>query len=266
MAGDYRYTGGQFGLTVSARQDFNDRFKDAFTWKLGGTYDLETIGGRLRASIGTGVKNPSLIELFGFFPESNFVGNPDLKPEESLGYGFGYTQDLMGGDLKLSADYFRAELTDEIFTDFSSFPFLARNRDTDSQREGVELSADWELDESFSLYGSATILDTEENGVKEIRRPEFQASFTASWTPVEALTLTGSVDHTGSQTDTDFATFSPVKLDAFTLVGLNAAYSLNDIVTVTVRGENLLDEDYQEVVGYSSQGLGVYAGLRARFD
>ena len=32
------------------------------------------------------------------------------------------------------------------------------------------------------------------------------------------------------------------------------------------RLENLLDEDYEEVVGYASQGRGIYAGLRARFD
>jgi vitamin B12 transporter len=57
-----------------------------------------------------------------------------------------------------------------------------------------------------------------------------------------------------------------VTLKAFTLAGLNAAYNLNDTMTLTVRGENLLDEDYQEVVGYASQGRGVYAGLRARFD
>ena len=78
-----------------------------------------------------------------------------------------------------------------------------------------------------------------------------------------ALTL--SADHTGSQFDTDFATFSRVELDAFTLVGLNINYALNDILTLSLRGDNLLDENYQQVVGYASQGRGVYGGLSARF-
>ena len=263
IAGDYRGDFGGFAFSASARNDFNDRFDDAFTWKVGATYGFD-FGGRVRANLGTGVKNPSLIELFGFYPESNFVGNPDLRPEESFGYGVGYTHDF--GDMELSADYFKSELTDEIFTDFSSFPFLARNRDTDSDREGVEFSADWDVSDMISLYGSATWLDTEENGVKEVRRPEFQASATATIRPIEQLSLTGSIDHTGSQLDTDFSTFAPVELDAFTLVGLNAAFDVNDIVTLTLRGENLLDEDYEEVVGYSSQGRGVYGGLRLRFD
>jgi len=263
IAADYRGNFGEFSVTASARNDINDRFDDAFTWKLGATYGFD-FGGRVRANLGTGVKNPSLIELFGFFPESNFVGNPDLRPEESFGYGVGYTHTIDG--FEVSIDYFKSELTDEIFTDFSSFPFLARNRDTDSEREGVELSADWDVSDMISLYGSATFLDTEENGVQEIRRPEFQASATATVKPIEALTLTGSIDHTGSQLDTDFATFSPVTLDAFTLVGLNAAFDVNKNVTLTLRGENLLDEDYEEVVGFASQGRGVYGGLRLRFD
>jgi len=264
VAGDYRGEFGGLSITASARNDFNDRFDDAFTWKVGATYGFDW-DGRVRANLGTGVKNPSLIELFGFFPESNFVGNPDLRPEESFGYGVGYTHEF-SQDMKVSIDYFKSELTDEIFTDFSSFPFLARNRDTDSQREGVELSADWDLSDMISLYGSATILDTEEDGVKELRRPEFQASATATVTPIDALSLTGSIDHTGSQLDTDFSTFQTVTLDSFTLVGLNAAFDVNDNVTLTLRGENLLDEEYEEVVGYRSQGRGVYGGLRLRFD
>lgn len=263
IAGDYRGDFGDLSVSASARNDFNDRFDDAFTWKLGGTYGFE-FGGRIRANLGTGVKNPSLIELFGFFPESNFVGNPNLRPEESFGYGIGYSHEL--GDLDISIDYFKSELTDEIFTDFSSFPFLARNRSTDSDREGVELSADWKMSDMLSAYASATFLDAEENGVKELRRPEFQASATVTMKPIKSVSLTGSVDHTGSQLDTDFATFSQVTLDSFTLVGLNAAFEVNENVTLTLRGDNLLDEDYEEVVGFSSQGRGVYGGLRLRFD
>jgi len=264
LAGEYRFTNDNLSFTASARNDFNERFNDAFTWKLGATYGFE-FGGRVRASVGTGVKNPTLIELFGFFPESNFVGNADLIPEESLGYGVGYSH-TFDEDLTLSVDYFRSDLESEIFTDFSSFPFLARNNVGESQREGVEFSADWKLSDAISLYGSATLLDTAENGVEELRRPEFQGSFTATVQPLKGLSLTGSIDHTGSQLDTDFATFQRVELDAFTLVGLNAAYDLNEKVTLTLRGDNLLDEDYEEVVGYRSQGRGVYGGLRLRFE
>ncbi|MCF6220072.1 MAG: TonB-dependent receptor [Robiginitomaculum sp.] len=262
LAADYRFNQNAITLSASARADFNDRFDDSQTWRVGAGYAFENIGGRVRASVGTGVKNPSMTELFGFFP-AFFVGNPDLTPETSLGYNIGYDQKL--GDWNFSADYFRSDLKNEIFTDFGVFPSTARNRTTDSKREGVEFEARGSIGDTLDIRASATFLDAKENGIRELRRPEFLASATATWTPIEPLSLTLSADHNGSQIDTDFATFSRVELKAFTLVGLNIRYSLNDIVTLSVRGENLLDEDYQEVVGYASQGRGVYAGISADF-
>lgn len=262
LAMDYRFNKNAITLSASARADFNDRFDDSQSWRVAAGYAFDKIGGRVRASVGTGVKNPSMTELFGFFP-AFFVGNPDLTPETSTGYNIGYDQEI--GDWNFSVDYFHSDLTDEIFTDFGVFPSTARNRTTKSKREGFELEARGSLGDKIDIRASATFLDAKENGVRELRRPKFLASATATWTPIEPLSFTLSADHTGSQIDTDFATFSRVELDAFTLVGLNIRYSLNDIVTLSVRGENLLDEDYQEVVGYASQGRGVYAGLSANF-
>lgn len=267
LAADYRFNQGAITVTGSLRQDFNDRFEDEMTWRAGGGYAFENIGGRVRASVGTGVKNPTLTELFGFFP-AFFAGNPALTPEKSLGYNIGYEQTWLDDALNFSIDYFHSDLENEIFTDFGVFPATAKNRTTDSTRQGVEVQARWTLSEQFSAQGSMTFLDADENGVKEIRRPDFLGSATFTWKPLDVLSFTASVDHTGSQLDSDFSTFPSTarELDAYTLVGLNAAYDVNESITLTLRGDNLLDEKYQEVLGYASQGRGIYAGLRARFD
>ncbi len=262
LAADYRYSKNALTLSASGRADFNDIFDNSQTWRIGAGYAIQDIGGRLRASVGSGVKNPSMTELFGFFP-AFFVGNPDIKPETSTGYNIGYDQTWRSWNL--SADYFRSDLKDEIFTDFGVFPSTVRNRASKSKREGVELEARGNVGKTIDVRASATFLNAKENGVRELRRPKFLASARASWTPNEPISLTLSADHTGSQIDTDFATFSRVQLKAFTLVGLNIRYSVNDIVTLSVRGENLLDEKYQEVVGYAAQGRGVYAGISADF-
>ncbi|MDB2438673.1 TonB-dependent receptor [Hellea sp.] len=264
IAGDYRYNAGPVTLTASARQDFNDLFQDATTWRVGGGYAFEDFDGRIRASVGSGVKNPSLIELFGFFPASRFTGNRDLQPEKSLGFSVGYEQEI--GDLNLSVDYFRSELTDEISTIFNpDFTSSVINLDTDSTRQGVELEARWNISDQLSARGSATYLDSEQDDIEEIRRPDYIASATVTYRPVEAASVTASLDYNGSQLDTDFGTFQNVTLDAFTLIGLNASYKFADYFTLTLRGENLLDEDYQEVFGFTSPGRAVYAGLRANF-
>ena len=262
LAGDYRYSQNDITLTASTRHDFNDLFQDATTWRLGAGYGFSW-DGRLRGSVGTGVKNPTLIELFGFFPSSRFTGNENLQPERSLGVSIGYEQSL--GNLNFSIDLFRSELENEITTIFNpDFTSTVINLDTDSTREGIELAANWSNDD-FRLSGSASFLDSDQDGVEEIRRPDVLASATASWTPTEAVSLTLNLDHNGAQLDTDFATFQNVELDSFTLIGANARYNLTDHVAITLRGTNLLDENYQELVGYASAGRGVFAGLELDF-
>ena len=264
LAGDYGYNAGPITLTASARYDINDLFDDAVTWKIGAGYALESFGGRIRGSVGTGVKNPSMIELFGIFPASNFTGNRDLRPEESLGFSIGYEQEI--GTLNVSLDYFRSELKDEITTRFNpDFSSTVVNLDTDSKREGIEIDARWKASDTLSLRGSATFLKTEENKVDEIRRPDFIASASATWNATDKLSLTAMLDHNGEQLDTDFGTFQNVTLDAYTLLGGRVSYQVNDFATLSVRGENLLDETYQEVVGYASPGRAVYGGLNLNF-
>lgn len=263
VAVDYRFTQDDIVLSASARHDINDLFDDATTWRVGAGYGFNW-DGRVRASIGTGVKNPSLIELFGFFPGSNFTGNPDLKPETSIGASVGYEQDI--GNFSGSVDLFYSELDNEIITRFlpPTFAQSVANLDTTSTRQGIELEARYTRG-TLTLNGAATFLQSEQNGITEIRRPDVTASVSAAWQATDALQLSAQVDHTGSQLDTDFATFSDVTLDAFTLVGARASYALNDHVSVSLRGENLLDADYQEIVGFASPGRGVYAGLSLDF-
>ena len=262
IAGDYRFNQDDITLAASARYDINDLFDDAATWRVGAGYAFDW-DGRLRASVGTGVKNPTLIELFGFFPASRFTGNQDLQPETSLGVSVGYEQAI--GNFNVSVDVFRSELEDEIATLFNpDFTTTVINLDTDSTRQGVELAASWSYDD-VSFSGSASFLDSEQDDVEEIRRPNFLASATATWTPIDALALTVNVDHNGEQLDTDFATFQNAELDAFTLVGANARFNISENVALTLRGSNLLDESYQEIVGFASPGRAVFGGLELDF-
>ena len=71
-------------LTAGVRRDFNDRFDDTSTYRLTAAYLWPEFGGRLHASYGTAIKNPTLTELFGF--SGDFKGNPNLQPEESQGF------------------------------------------------------------------------------------------------------------------------------------------------------------------------------------
>lgn len=267
LAGEYRLSAGALDFSASARHDDNkSRFEDATTWRLGAGYAFEQIGGRVRASIGTGVKNPTFTELYGFFPGS-FIGNPDLKPEESTSWEIGWEQTV--GAFSYSATYFDADLENEIYTvfnpDFTSSP---ANRATDSERSGVELAARWQALANLAVSGQATFFDSQDNnGVDEIRIPEATASIAVDWTVnPNGLRLGAALDYVGDQGDTDFGPFParPVTLDAYTLASVTAEYPLTDRIAVTLRGENVFDETATDIYGYNGPGAGVFVGLKLK--
>ncbi|WP_203293947.1 TonB-dependent receptor plug domain-containing protein [Maricaulis parjimensis] len=264
IALDYGLDLGAFDVTASLRQDQHELFENATTWRVGAGWDIAALNGRVRVNWGDGVKNPGIYELFGYFP-AYFQGNPALQPERSRGWEIGWDQSLLDGKAFWSIVWFQSDLEDEIYTDFSAFPSTALNAVTASDRSGLEVSASWGIAPDWSAFGSLTWLESEEAGVTELRRPEQLASLTLDWHPRDgAWSGAVSIDHTGEQVDTDFATYLPVTLDAYTLVSGQLRYAVDPRLDIYVRGENLLDEEYQDVVGYHTPGRGLYLGLRLR--
>ncbi len=256
----------QLYITATLRHDDNDAFQNAETWSVSGAWAIPNSGTRLHASAGTGVTAPTFIEQFGFNPGS-FIGNPDLIPEEAFGWDAGVEQTLLDGNLVLDLTYFSSELENEIFTSFTPPTFVATplNSTSDSERKGWEFTVSATPIEDLSIYGTYTKLDSTEPAGIEIRRAEDQASLDARWTvfggPVQ---LNLGLSYTGDTYDTDFSTFSRTSVDPYTLVRLGASWEVNDQVEVYTRIENLLDEEYEEVIGYLGQPQGVFFGVRFR--
>ena len=264
IAGEYRFSSGPWAFNASARYDDNNgRFDDATTWRVGAarTFDF---GGRVRASMGRGVKNPTFTELFGYYP-GTFTGNPNLEPETSTSWEIGWDQTLFD-TLNLKFTYFSAELQDEIYTIFNAdFTSSPANRDGESVREGVELSAEWTPAAGVRVFGAASYVDSKnDTDADEIRVPNTTGSLAISWTPPQLDRFTGGLafDYVGEQDDTDFGTFTQVTLESYVLVSVTAAYDVTDRLAITLRGENIFDEEPVDVFGSHQQGAGLFVGLR----
>lgn len=266
VAGEYRLSVDAFQANVSARFDDNDgRFEDAVTWRAGAAYSFG-FGGRLRASAGTGVKNPTFTELFGFYPGS-FVGNPDLEPEKSESWEIGWDQSWETASASIT--YFEAELEDEMYTAYTpSFLSTPANRGADSKRSGVEIAARWAPTSRIDVAGQVTSIDSEaDDGSDEVRVPDVTASLSANWRLNEAgLKIGAALDYVGEQNDFDFGSFPSrrVTLDAYTLASLTAEFPVDERLSLTLRGSNLFDEEVTDVYGYRGPGAGVFLGLKLR--
>ncbi len=261
---------------LSARFDDNSDFDDAVSGRLSLAYDLSesTV---LRGNIGTGRKNPTFTELYGFFP-GQFIGNPDLKPESTTSYDIGIDKLLRDGAVVLQLSLFRQDLEDEIngfVFDPVTFLASAENIDGTSERSGAELGASWQVNEYFDLSASYTYTDSEQEdalgqNVREVRRPKHAGSLTFGYvSSSQRFSAALSGDYGGSRTDVFFPPFPDpseiVTLDSYFLVDLTLQYQLSESTAMFARGSNLLDEDYEQVYGYQTPGIAGYLGLRMNF-
>ena len=287
VAGEWR---GEFFerlyLSAGLRHDDNDTFENFTTWRTTVSVPIPEIGLRPHASVGTGVKAPTLIEQFG--STANFVSNPGLKPEESFGWDAGVELTLLGGRAVLDVTYFAADLTNKIRTEFVSmadpnriidcnpgdeFCAFPINLDGKAERKGVEVAGRFQILPDLSLGLAYTYLDAVElGGEREIRRPPHsaRADVALRFNNDKGLLQIAAV-YNGEAEDEVFGApfFFPVErltLDDYWLVSAAASYKLNPGLEIYGRVENLFDADYEEIFGYETAGIAAYAGLRWTFD
>ena len=254
---------------VALRHDSFSAFADSTT--LRATILLAPAAGwRLHAAYGEGIAQPSFYDLFGFFPGS-FLGNATLTPERSRGWEFGAR--WAAGAFAIGVTGFSNRLHDEIVDTFDPATFLSStaNADGTSRRRGIELDAAWQPSPALTLGVNYTYLDAEEQkvtgglAIRELRRPRHSANLVAAGT-AGRLSWGGTAAYVGKRGDTDFDAFPAraVTLGRYLLASFRLGWKLTDGLEVYGRVENGFDADYQDVVGYSTPGRAIHAGLRVR--
>ncbi len=274
-AQDRFVVGDRLFVTAGARVEHNASFgthavpRAAVAWRLRGTADTTT----LRASAGTGIKEPSFFQSFGvsFFAQ----GNPDLKPERSRTFDLGIEQRLLGGRLRAEATAFHHDYLDQVayhvvdpMTFQGSYVNLGHTR-----ARGVELSAEaapaawlW-LSAAYTYLDGRILVSTDAFdpviavGRPLLRRPKHQAAFGARFTRGR-LGLGANVVVVGRRADSDFAGLGLLMNDGYVRLDGRARVRLGRGLEAFVAGENLLDRRYQEVLGYPALSRVVRAGLR----
>ena len=257
VAAEHQFRAGNVLTSLAARFDANDAFGDAHAWRAGIAWHRPRA--RWFANLGTGVKNPSFIERFGYFADA-FIGNPRLRPETSREVELGVATE------RYSLTAFASELDDEIagfVFDPAAGGFTAGNRVDTSHRRGLEASwrATWR---GVALSAHYTFLRAREAGDEEVRRPRHQGRVDATADLTGALRLHASLAAIGERQDDDFATFPATRrqLGRYVHARLSLALALSPRASVWCALENALDADYEDVLGYRSPGIQALTGVR----
>jgi len=242
---------------IGVRYDDHSQFGSKTTWRFAPTYNITSTKTRLKGSIGTGFKAPSLYQLYGQLPPYN-VGNENLKPEESLSWDLGIEQSLFSSSFIISLAYFHNDIDDYIDYDYSDGYVNVKGLTT----QGIESTIEWYPSDRFDIRGTYTYTDskTKEDGSRLLRRPLHKGSFDLNLYPLDAVKLSLSAVYVGKRDDTGSRI-----LDAYTVVNLATSYQVTNNFKVFGRVNNLFDKDYEEVSGYGTAGLSGYAGVKLSF-
>jgi len=269
---DQLQLGDRLSGTIGFRVDEHDDFGTAVTYRLAGAYDLNETDTIFRASIGTGFKAPSLNELFDSSFGSN---NPNLDPEESIGFDLGVEQSFLDRKLILGATYFYNDIDDMIVAVFNGTNFQNINVEN-VVTNGVETFVAIKPIENLRTRLRYTYTDTEAKkaasfGISEgsqlLRRPRNKFGVDISYRFLQGKAqVTPGMLYVGKRKDLDPNTFATVTADDYIVVNVATSFKLHDNVEVFARLDNVFDEDYQEVLGFNTPGFSAFGGVRATFQ
>jgi vitamin B12 transporter len=273
-------------LTAGGRYDDSTAFGREFTPRVALAVVAPVTRTRVRGAWGTGIKEPAFFAEFGGF---GVPGNPNIEAEKSESWEVGVDQPLFGRLVEVGVTYFHNRFEDLIA--FVSFTEGSRNIQA-AQTQGVEVVVTFGPFKGWTASGTYTFLDTEvtdDGGIADaqnvfpegkplLRRPRHSGSVSVGYAG-DRLSAVLSLFVKGSSLDRDFGQSGPplflpaprVALDGYEKLDLSFAYTLfKDVlglreITWKTRLQNVLNQKYEEIFGFSAPRISALTGLEIRY-
>jgi vitamin B12 transporter len=245
-------------INAAIRHDFNNKFDDTTTYHLDASGWINE-GTRLHSSYGTGVKNPTLGQLYGEVVAWSYSGNSDLTPEKSRSWDFGVEYNFSDVDAYVDLTYFDSRYTNMIdyYYDSTTYESTYVNLDDEATARGLEFTGSLNMTQDFRLDTSYTYMKTDDGDGNELsRRPEHSASINANYKYTPKLSANIGFRYVGTRIDSDDS-----ELDSYMLTNIAVAYQVHKHIGLSARLENAFNENYEEVSGYNTDDRTIYVGV-----
>jgi vitamin B12 transporter len=261
--------------------DENEQFGTFWTWRAA-ALAFASPTTRVRASAGSGFKEPSFFETF----DTQFsLGDPDLRPERTVSFEAGIEQDLIRGVARIGVTGFAQRFRDLIQFTFvppepggpNYFNVAAADANgieavlqagTGTVRGTVSYTHLWTevTDAGFDAGDAATFVQ----GERLLRRPDDAISAQLETTAIERARLGATLTWSGPRDDIRFGQFPDpnerVELPGYTTLDLSGVVTVlferrgRPGLELTARVENVFDEEYEQSVGFPARGRGLFIG------
>jgi len=252
---------GRFNLEIGGRYNHHSKYGENYTYSITPSFQL-TKQIKLYATGSSAFKAPTLDMLFG-----QWGANPDLKPEEAQNYEGGLQFLLLKDKLNLRFTGFKRDMTDAII--YGATGYLNQDKQKD---KGLEIEASYKMDKwdasAYYAYVEGKQISAASVSDVLLRRPKNAFGAHLGVQANEALYLSLQYKYTGKRVDSDFSTWPSVNktLSAYSLFDLYGQYTFsNKRLKVFADLKNLTDEKYTELIGYSTMGFNMNAGLSFNF-
>ena len=252
---------GEQGINVNAGVRLNNHsdYGSNFIYNINPSYRIAINDGYLKfmGSYATSYIAPNLSQLYG-----PFGANPDLDPEEDTTLEGGIEFKISDA-FTINALYFNRteeDRIDYVTIDFTTFESQYRNSAETAHFDGVEVGLNSELAKGLTFDANYTYTNSKED--LALRVPKSKINATIGYAIKENTYVGLSYQYVSDRTDTDFATFSSVTLDSFSLANLQMRHQFCSNLTAFLAVDNLLNEEYTEVVSFTTKGRNVRLGFK----
>lgn len=254
-----------FGLNINFGSRFNNHseYGSQIVHNFNPSYNLKNLPLKVLGSISTAYITPSLYQLYGPY------GNLDLTPEENATAELGFESQLLNKKLTINAVgfYREEENTFGFFFDSATFESYYINIDGKYNAKGVETSVRYAISERFNIGGNYTFTQVEEQlnrlipkhkGNVDLNYKFKRGTFGINYQYVD--------QRSDAYYDSNIWATQSVTLPAYQLVNSNISYELlPKRLHIFGAVTNILNDDFQELIGYNTRGRNYKLGLNFLF-
>ncbi len=255
-----------FGLNVNAglRLNNHSEYGSHLVYNLNPSYKFDVDFGYIKglASYSTAFITPSLYQLF----EPSY-GNADLKPEENQTIEVGAEVAIKDRATFSLVYFYRNEDNFIDFVDTGSFVYQYQNVSESFTASGLEFVTQAKIVEGLEVNLNATYTSVDED--LSLRIPEIKVNTRIDYTLSKLTQLSLSYQYNDKREDSFFnnTTFEneTVTLESYGLLDFYLSHSiLENKLLLFANVTNILNEDYQELFGFSTRGRGVNLGFNLK--
>ena len=264
-------------FTPSVRVEQNETFSTETSPKFTGGFRLPWTDTKIRGTWGKGITAPSFTQVFG--SGGTTVGNLNLKPEQVESWEAGIDQSFLEGALEANITYFY-NLYDDLISFITPTFFNIQSAKSEGVESSVQIKKAWN-DLECRLVLSHTLVETKAlvsggvggtgftQGEQLLRRPKHRGAVTVNLNHPR-FNINWNSTFQGESLDRDFSKTPEVRVALPGYVKTDLSISVVAIPgspewRVFTKIENLFDEKYEEVYGFSTARIKVLSGIGVKF-